>query len=160
MRRRHSTIAFAGSIHFITTVTAQRGDWFVKREICEAVLKWFEGYRSKHNLVCYGYILMPDHLHALLLQREDGDSVSLAIGGFKQMVSLKSKPDCYPEGQFWREGFDDVPVPGRDAAMTKLEYVHNNPIKRGLVGKPEDYLWSSAPFYYLETESIVTLERP
>ena len=103
---------------------------------------------------------MPDHLHALLVQSEESKAVSLAIGGFKQMVSLKSRPQNRPDGQFWRKGFDDVPVPGRNAVMTKLEYMHNNPLKRGLVEKVEDYPWSSAPFYYNETSSIVKLERP
>jgi putative transposase len=159
LRRRHSAIAFTGSVHFITTVTALRGSWFIEPEICAEVLKLFEGYRAKHNLTCFGYVLMPDHLHALLMQPEQGNVVSAAIGGFKQMVSIKLRPSTYPVGPFWREGFDDVPVPGRDAAMTKLEYMHHNPIRRGLVDRGEDYLWSSAPFYYKETSSIVKLKR-
>jgi len=75
------------------------------------------------------------------------------------MVSIKSRPTDYLEGRFWREGYDDVLVPGRDAAMTKLRYMHDNPVRRGLATCAEDYRWSSAPWYYEKGESVVALEQ-
>jgi putative transposase len=137
-----------------------RGNWFVGDDICIQILQWFEGYRAKYGLICYGYVLMPDHLHALLQQTGDGNPVSDAIGGFKRMASIKSRPIGYPEGSLWRATFDDVPVPGSEAAMTKLAYMHNNPIRRGIVEQPESYLWSSAAWYTYDTDEIIKLTRP
>src|SRR6266542_513986 len=112
MRRRHERLAFEGSLHFLTIVTSHRGNWFVGKEICTNILKWFEGYRSKFDLICYAYVLMPDHLHALLQQQTADNSVSQAVGAFKRMTAMKSKPDGYPEGSLWQAYYDDVPVPG------------------------------------------------
>ena len=60
MRRRHQRTEFAGSLHFVTTVTAIRGDWFVDTSACMTILGIFENYRVKHNIACIGYVLMPD----------------------------------------------------------------------------------------------------
>jgi putative transposase len=41
----------------------------------------------------------------------------------------------------------------------KLDYMHNNPVTRGLVSSPGDWPWSSWRFYYLEDESILRMDR-
>ena len=148
MRRRHSRLAFAGSIHFVTTVTRMKGAWFVGDEICSAILNLFEWYRAKFSLECIGYVLMPDHLHALLHQRDSGTQVSQMMAGFKRESSKQACPRDYPGITLWLDRYDDVPVPGLDAVMTKLEYMHNNPIRPGLVERAEQYPWSSARDYF------------
>ncbi|MBI5059004.1 transposase [candidate division KSB1 bacterium] len=157
MRRRHSQLGFAGSIHFITTVTEVRGSVFVESSECKKILESFEVFRNKFELVCCGYVLMPDHLHAVLVQPNDGSHVSDAIGGFKRATSLKCKPARYPDTPLWRDNFDDVPVPGVEAAKTKLRYMLANPVRAGLVERPEEYEWSSAPEYYGGKSGIVTV---
>lgn len=79
MLRRHQTIAFANSIHFVTLVTRERGRWFVAPELCREILTTFERCRAKENLECFGYVLMPDHLHALLRQCDE------ARAGFQEI---------------------------------------------------------------------------
>jgi len=96
---------------------------------------------------CLGYVLMPDHLHALLLQQEEGLAVSELMERFKKFTSRKLRPAMYTGVSLWRRRYDDVPVPGTDAAKTKLIYMHGNPVRRGLVTTPEDYPWSSAREY-------------
>jgi putative transposase len=159
MRRRHEQPAFPGSVHFVTIVTLERGDWFCSNEQCTSILQWFEGYRAKYELVCAGYVLMPDHLHALLIQTNEDNPVSLAIAGFKRMTSLRSKPSSYSRHfNLWRPTYDDVSVPGSHAAHTKLRYMHANPVKRGLCEAPENWPWSSAQFYFDDTSGIVNVE--
>jgi len=94
-----------------------------------------------------GYVLMPDHFHVLLVQSSADPLIPLLMKGFKQFTSRQCKPRNYPNEPLWHYRYDDVPVPGSRAAQTKLEYMHNNPVKRELVTKPENYLWSSAQEY-------------
>lgn len=102
---------------------------------------------------------MPDHLHALLRQNSDGNPVSDAVGGFKRMTSLRAKPETYPKDPaLWRPTYDDVLVPGHDAAHTKLQYMHLNPVKRGFVERAEEWNWSSARLYFSDCRGIVTVE--
>jgi putative transposase len=48
------------------------------------------------------------------------------------------------EYQFWQEGFHPQAMVTDEIMMQKLEYVHNNPVKRGLVASPEHWRYSSA----------------
>ncbi|MBU0692240.1 transposase [bacterium] len=157
MLQRHNKLAFSGSIHFVTTVTSVRGNWFVETLLCQQLLELFEGYRVQTGIDCLGYVLMPDHLHALLHQTTDEPVVSKMMNGFKSVSSRNYRPTDYPQHNLWRQHFDDVPIPGRDAAVTRLEYMLNNPIRKALVEKPEDYLWSSARQLLLGESGIVTL---
>ena len=43
--------------------------------------------------------------------------------------------------------------------LEKLDYMHNNPVKRGLVRSPEEWPWSSYRFYYLNDSSLLSMDR-
>ena len=47
----------------------------------------------------------------------------------------------------------------KSKARDKLDYMHNNPVKGGLVAQPGDWPWSSWRFYYLGDRSILALDR-
>jgi len=157
MLRRHQILDFKGSIHFITTVTALRGNWFIEDAICTEVLKIFDGYRSRFTLRCLGYVLMPDHLHALLYQDGSGSLVSDFMQAFKGLTSKKCRPHQYADSNLWRRRYDDIPIPGSNAARIRIEYIHGNPVRRGLVEQAENYPWSSARDYLELSSGIVEL---
>jgi putative transposase len=160
MRRRHRSLNFADSLHFVTTVTRERGNWFAAEDTCAAILTVFERYRVELRLVCFGYALMPDHLHVLLFQREEGALISRLMGSFKRETSKTVTIPSFPASTLWRERYDDVPVPGPRAASARLEYMHSNPVRRGIVVNPTDYQWSSARFYHeLADHGLVSLTR-
>ena len=50
--------------------------------------------------------------------------------------------------QLWQQDNHPVPLTTMTIAHQKLDYIHNNPVEAGIVGKPEDYLYSSARDYY------------
>ncbi len=129
----------------------------MKASICIEVLRIFEWYRSKYNVECYGYVLMPDHLHALLRQNGDSAEISKLFGAFKSYTSRHITIDNYPDTTIWRDYFDSVPVPGTDAQRTKLKYIHENPLRRGFVERIEDYLWSNARAYLLHEAPHISL---
>jgi len=43
--------------------------------------------------------------------------------------------------------------------LEKLDYMHNNPVQRGLVSLPGDWAWSSWRFYFLQDTSVLTMDR-
>jgi putative transposase len=157
MRQRHTLLDFAGSIHFVTTVTRASGNWFSGAPVCRAVLETFEGYRSKFGIECLGYVLMPDHLHALLHQPTEESSVSKMMEGFKSVTSRTCRPTDYPLPNLWHDRYDDVAIPGRDAALTRMNYMHNNPVRNGIATLPEEYVWSSARELVLHHKGLVVL---
>ena len=159
MRRRHQQLDFAGSIHFVTATARVRGSWFVEAGLCTRILEMLEWYRAKHDQRCLGYVLMPDHLHVLLHQTEAGAFVSQLMAGFKRETSKQTRPDGFPAANLWADRYDDVPVPGHDAVMNKLVYLHGNPVRRGLVAEAHDYPWSSARDYFADSAGIVRITK-
>jgi putative transposase len=161
MRRRHQQLDFAGSAHFVTTVTRERGSWFVADATCAEILSLFEQYRAWYAVECFGYVLMPDHLHVLLRQSNDGPFVPDLLASFKGETSKSLWIPGLSPKSLWRAHYDDVPIPGADAAMTRLEYMHANPVRSSLVATDAEYRWSSAPFYHgAESPCEVSLTRP
>jgi len=159
MLQRHNLLAFAGSIHFVTTTTQIRGDVFTDDRICREVLELFEWYRNKFSVDCLGYVLMPDHLHAILHQEQAEIVIPPLMQSFKKLTSRRCRPVRFPAATLWHSRYDDVPVPGTEAVRTKLEYIHANPIRRGLVERAEDYPWSSARDYFDWTAGVVRITR-
>jgi putative transposase len=63
----------------------------------------------------------------------------------KQKTSRKLKKKG--EKQFWQRRYYDFNVHSEFKRVEKLRYMHRNPVKRGLVAKPEDWEWSSFMHY-------------
>jgi putative transposase len=159
MLRRHSKLSSAGSNHFVTTVTRIRGNWFVEPKTCTSLLTLFEWCRNRYRLDCIGYVLMPDHFHLVLHQPEQDRSISQCQMQFKKMSSGQLRIPQFHEVRLWQNGYDDVLIPGADAVITKLKYVHSNPVRRGLVENAIDYLWSSSRFYEGRESGLITVRH-
>ncbi len=116
--------------------------------------------REKHAFDLWGYVFMPEHVHLLIWPRNEDYSISAILRSIKQSVSRQAIGHLRrnnPEGlkwvatgqrgtpyRFWRPGGGfDRNVRGREAARKMLVYMHNNPVKRGLVVRPDDWPWSS-----------------
>jgi putative transposase len=88
-----------------------------------------------------GYVVMPEHVH-LLLSEPDKKLLAVALEALKLAVSKRSTPR-----PFWQSRYSDFNVFTEEKRVEKLHYMHANPVKRGLVEKPEDWLWSSCRYY-------------
>ena len=51
------------------------------------------------------------------------------------------------ENRFWKPRGYDFNVHGEDKLVGKIDYIHRNPVRRGLVGRPDQWRWSSFRFY-------------
>lgn len=83
---------------------------------------------------------MPEHVH-LLISEPERKTLSIVIQMLKQITSRKLKPAGMLH--FWQVRYYDFPVWSEAKRVEKLRYIHNNPVKRGLVERPEDWRWSS-----------------
>jgi putative transposase len=148
-----------GCVHFVTAVTSVRGNWFVTPSSCRAMLEIFEQQRADVGVVCLGYVLMPDHLHLLLMQETDGLVVSELMRRFKRKTAYPFRPPSYPERDLWRRRFDDNIAPNAQSIHTKLNYLHHNPVRKDIAETAEAYPWSSARDYLLNVQGIVTVAK-
>ena len=60
--------------------------------------------------------------------------------------------------QFWQARFYDFNVFTEKKKKEKLEYMHGNPVLRGLVGHPKDWPWSSWSNYAKNGEGLIAVD--
>ncbi len=94
---------------------------------------------------------MPEHVH-LLINEPPNILLDQWIKSFKQSTSRKLKGS---RDQFWQARYFDRNLTGEEARSEVIRYIHRNPVKRGLVPRPEDYPWSSFTHYTTGTPGTV-----
>ena len=156
-----------GCLHFITFSCYRRMkllDSAAAKNIFEREL---ERVRRWYGCFITGYVVMPEHVHLLISEPERG-KLSLVIQMLKQITSRKLKPAADPTGdnvegarqlkRFWQVRYYDFPVWTEGKRIEKLRYIHRNPVRRGLVVRPEGWKWSSFGHYATGAEGVVEIE--
>jgi putative transposase len=130
--------------------------WFIE-ELTEA--------RMIFPVDLWAYVIMPEHVHLLIFPREANAKAGVIAGKIKEQVARKAiqylkenAPEwltriAVQEGnrmryRFWQPGggYDRNAVE-ISTVHKMIEYIHMNPVRRGLVARPEDWPWSSARWY-------------
>lgn len=132
-----------GSTYFVTfRVNKNLGKPLVKNPALAKVIEealWFS-YGERYTLDAY--VIMPDHVH-LLLTPLIRWRLSKILQGIKGFTSREINKILRRKGSFWQdENFDHL-IRNEAGWIDKFEYIHNNPVKKGLVDRPEDYEFSS-----------------
>ena len=143
----------SGQFHFLTFSCFKRQPLLARSNGYSLMEQTLERVRQTHRLVVAGYALMPEHVHLLVSEPQIG-SLADAIQALKQETSKKLKQPEEP--RFWQTRYYDFNVWSEGTTEEKLHYMHQNPVKRGLVERPQDWPWSS--FLHHATGAISTVE--
>jgi putative transposase len=144
-----------GCFHFLTFSCYRRQPWLDNGTAYGVFESELEAVRLRYGFVVAGYVLMPEHVH-LLVGEPSRSSLSVALQVLKQRTSRKLK--ISGEVQFWQRRYYDFNVHNEEKRVEKLRYMHRNPVKRGLVEKPEDWPWSSFRHYATGDVGAVEIE--
>ena len=149
-------------LHFLTFSCYHRQPNFesiASRIVFESAL---ERVRQKFGLCVYGYVVMPEHVHLLINEPERG-TLAQAMQSLKQGVARRLA--LRAADSFWQARYYDFNLWSERKFTEKLRYIHRNPVKRGLVKRPEIWTWSSFRHYLsgevgpVEIESQWTAHR-
>jgi hypothetical protein len=79
----------------------------------------------------------------------------------EMLARLRLPPSVHDESHFrlWNRRFHPFNVYTEEKRREKLNYMHNNPVKRGLVSSPGDWPWSSWWYYFLHDASLLRMDR-
>jgi REP-associated tyrosine transposase len=98
--------------------------------------------RSKLHFLLYGYVVMPDHWHALIWTTYPL-TISRVVQDIKWLSANSLNRARRASGSIWQHQFWDRFVRHAREFNQRLTYMHLNPVRKGLVRKPEDWRWSS-----------------
>ncbi len=154
-------------VYFITFTCA---DWLPLFTLnYNIVYTWFNYLKSNGHYIV-GYVIMPNHLHAIIAFRNTGKSINTIVSNGKRFMAyeivkyLEQKKQVTILAQLqsllsaterkqgklhkvFETSFDWKECRTDDFIIQKLNYIHWNPCKAGLCKLPEDYEYSSAKFY-------------
>lgn len=133
--------------YFVTSRTWEGYGIFQAVQACEIFAQALLHYRDEGKYALHAFVLMPDHFHVLLTPAEDV-TLERAVQFIKGGSARKLGESLNRRFPVWQRGFSDHRI--RDAADFALHvtYIEQNPVKKGLVAKAGDYLWSSASGRY------------
>jgi len=125
--------------YLVTAVTAQRHRLFQVTATAELLQQTILDYRSQGKFLLHAFVIMPDHFHALITPAPDVSlekAMQFIKGGFS--FRLKSKMDV------WMRSFNESQTMTKSKFIFCLQYIEQNPVRRGLASSPQSYPFSSA----------------
>ena len=167
---RNYKINDQSALYFVTFSVVQRVDVFTRPLYKDILVKSFQYCIQHKGLEVYAYVIMTNHVHAIVGSNKE--PISNIIRDFKRHTSKeilkaieanmqesrrdwmlwifkqagKRNPN-YEFYQFWQQNNHPIELNTNQLLEQKLAYIHQNPVKAGIVDEPEAYLYSSARNY-------------
>ena len=141
-------------LHYLTFSCYRRQPRLDTTRACCLFLRQLEIARRRFSMCVYGYVVMPEHVHLLVNEPENGQ-LSTVVQSLKQTVARMLG---FEGLHFWERRYYDFNVWSERKYREKLRYIHRNPVARGLVKGSEDWPWSSFRHYLYGEEGIVEVE--
>ena len=129
------------SCYFITASTFQKRNILQSDRMAGLFIDVLRHYRQKQRYLLHEFVVRPDHFHLLITPLESLErAMQLIKGGF----SFRAKRELGFVHEIWQPSFYDRRVRDAEEYFAFQQYIRQNPRKRGLAIRAEDYRYSSA----------------
>lgn len=154
------------SLYYVTYFVVEWLPVFVSEAPCKIVTDSLAFRHAHKGLRINAYVIMPTHLHAVVFHEgHEPEALAAALDGFRKFTGraladycLERAPAAFRETlrdtagpdrarRFWQPSRHPVGLHGERLWHQKVDYVHANPCRKGLVLYPEAWRFSSARYY-------------
>jgi REP element-mobilizing transposase RayT len=156
--------------HFLTFTVCGWIDLFTRKVYKDILIDSFKYCRSNKGLNLNAFVIMSNHIH-LMASAKDGFALSDIVRDFKahthrQMIKViasekesrrhwmlhqlkyyASRHNRNETFQIWIQNSHPEEIVSAEMGFVKLNYIHENPVRAGIVFYPQEYLYSSAKNY-------------
>jgi putative transposase len=156
---KRQVIDLPGGFHFVTFSTYQRRQFLAPERTRTIVVEVLQTCLETHQASCHGFVVMPNHVHAILSVAPEATIASFLqawkktssyrIKRFYVQELTKYRDLCPDDCPIWQAKFYDFNLESDEKFNEKLDYMHNNPVVAGWALTILDWAWSSARFYEL-----------
>src|SRR5579862_409053 len=129
--------------YFITPCANMQQNLFQRDQVAELMVATFLKYRDTGEFELHEYVVMPNHIHVLLSihhQQKLSRVIQLIKGGFSH--ALRENGIIFRA--VWEQRYYDRRLSDEDEFAEVSRYIRQNPVRKGLVERAEDYPYSSA----------------
>lgn len=166
-------------IYFITCTVVDWVDVFTRKIYRDIVIDSLNYCCCNKGLSIFAYVIMSNHIHLII--RSDAGHLSDTLRDFKRFTAvniinaIQQQPESRREwilhrfswnggqnlrnttNQFWFQDNRPEQIYSHPFFMQKLNYIHENPVRAGIVDKAEDFVYSSARTIILNKKGLVPI---
>lgn len=170
-------IAPDAELYFCTDTIVGWQYVFMSPEFFDVIIRSLKYCQTHKDLRIHAYVIMPNHVHTILLatnnklssilrdyKRFSSKEISKLLGTDRNkrlqsyFARAASKANRGNEYKVWQRGSHPEAIISRDFFLQKLNYIHENPVRKGYVEKAEHWLYSSARNYYSNDHSLIQID--
>lgn len=169
--------------YFVTSTVIGWVDAFSREMYKEIVCKSLAYCQGEKGLTLHAWVIMSNHIH-LILSAQQGYIISSIMRDFKKFTSKKiiaaieenvqesrknwmlnmfgyagKNNNNNLEYQFWQQDYHPIALDTAEKITQRLKYLHENPVRAGIVWFPEEYKYSSAIDYYRDRPGILPISK-
>ncbi len=169
--------------HFITCTVIHWIDALSRPEYKEIILDSLRYCIAEKGLLVHAWVIMPNHLH-LIVSTVENATISGIVRDFKKFTSRKiieaiknneqesrriwlmrafekagKQNGSNFTYQFWQQDFHPIELNTHEKWIQRLNYLHENPVRAGIVWREEDYKYSSATDYFTEKLGLLPVNK-
>jgi len=149
-------ITYPGAFYHVTSRGNEQKDLFKSQRDREKFLEYLESATERYGAVFHAYCLLSNHYH-LLIETPEGNLSQIMRhinGAYTTYFNVKRKR----AGHLFQGRFRAILVEADEYATVLSRYIHLNPVRAGMVARPEDYRWSSYRSYIGQKTEIEWLK--
>jgi len=125
-------------ISSVTIGTQRSIPIFQRIKFGQACLKTLIKHAEKFTVPIFAYCFMPDHVH-LLLSASKSRSIPSFVSGFKSLCTRIGRFNFGIDESFWQKRYYDHFLRQEEDIMVVVNYILNNPVRKGLVNNWREY---------------------
>jgi len=166
------------SYYMVTSTTVSWMPVFISADTCGVITSSLSYCRQNKGLKVYAYVVMPTHFHAVV-STNDPKELSGIIRDVKRHTSrelIRVLKECgwhlplkvfraavpgekgNSEYKVWQDAFHPKGIHTEETLRQKIEYVHFNPVRKGLVENASDWMYSSARNYVSGMQTVMEID--
>ncbi len=169
-------------LHFITFVVVYWIDVFTRLDYRNILIDSLKFCQKEKGLEIYAWCIMSNHIH-LIVGREKDNNIGNIIRDFKKYTSVQIcraidgnvkesrkswmlelfrkaaiESNKHMKYMFWQNEYHPIELNTNKMMDQKLDYIHDNPVKAGIVERAEDYMYSSAKDYIKNEKGLIDIK--
>lgn len=159
-------------LYYLTLTVQQWADVFSRKRYRDIVIEALQYCIHTKGLKLYAYVIMTNHLH-LIAQANEGFELSNIIRDFKKhtakqiLKSIKDEPESRRDWllnifkkdenihEFWQKDNHAFSLYSVEMIQQKLNYIHKNSVRAGIVREAHEYIYSSASSFSSQADALI-----
>ncbi|MBI1804735.1 MAG: transposase [Ignavibacteria bacterium] len=165
-------------LYFLTATIVEWTPIFLSHKYFGVIIESLKHCQDKKELRIAGFVIMPNHLHMIaagstshplsetlrdfkhytavqIIKTLQEANQTRMLNIFQQAAAMDERSNIH---KLWNEGNHPILVEDEYMFREKLNYLHDNPVRKGFVEQPEHWLYSSARNYILDDHSVLKIE--